>query len=299
MKNRLVLFAFLFVFTDLLFCQNDFFPLAPGNYFTYQYQHYVDEWYSAQLLKVTTDSGSVKYEIIDSTWNDSVITWQVKETYNIRHRIKDYFNNTDTSIIVASEGILPLNESRTLNHPIFFAPHYYIWFSGVGDGDTIFRYSSEESVHLIYHSNQVAGYWDFDSIVYYKNQGLKYVKCFSERMGNSHDKDEWDAVLIDSHITGLNTEGDRTTINNYALMQNYPNPFNPNTTISYQLPKSGQVTIKVYDVLGNEVKTLVNEYKTAGSYLVNFDAGRLSSGMYIYKITAGGFTSAKKMTLIK
>ena len=85
----------------------------------------------------------------------------------------------------------------------------------------------------------------------------------------------------------------------FGLEQNYPNPFNPNTTINYRLPKSGQVTIKVYDVLGNEVKTLVNEYKPAGGYSINFDAGKLGSGVYIYRITAGGYTSAKKMTLIK
>jgi photosystem II stability/assembly factor-like uncharacterized protein len=85
----------------------------------------------------------------------------------------------------------------------------------------------------------------------------------------------------------------------FGLEQNYPNPFNPNTTINYRLPKNGHVTIKVYDILGNEVKTLVNEYKPAGEYSVNFDAGKLSSGMYIYRITAGGYTAAKKMTLIK
>ena len=83
------------------------------------------------------------------------------------------------------------------------------------------------------------------------------------------------------------------------MSQNYPNPFNPATTISYQLPKNGQVTIKVYDMLGREVKTLVNENKPAGSYNVSFDAGSLSSGVYIYRIVAGDYTAAKKMTLVK
>ncbi|MDP4117261.1 MAG: T9SS type A sorting domain-containing protein [Bacteroidota bacterium] len=85
----------------------------------------------------------------------------------------------------------------------------------------------------------------------------------------------------------------------FGLGQNYPNPFNPSTTINYQLPKSEQVTIKVYDMLGNEVKTLVNDYKSAGNYTINFDGSKLGSGMYIYRITAGGYTSAKKMILIK
>jgi hypothetical protein len=83
------------------------------------------------------------------------------------------------------------------------------------------------------------------------------------------------------------------------LAQNYPNPFNPSTTIRYQLPQDGMVTLKVYDILGSEVATLVNEQKAAGRFEVNFDASRLASGVYIYKITSGGYVSSKKMLLVK
>jgi ligand-binding sensor domain-containing protein len=85
----------------------------------------------------------------------------------------------------------------------------------------------------------------------------------------------------------------------FQLMQNYPNPFNPETVISYQLPASSYVSLKVYDTLGKEVSTLVNEEKQPGKYEVKFDASRLSSGMYFYKLNAGGFSQTKKMTLIK
>ena len=92
----------------------------------------------------------------------------------------------------------------------------------------------------------------------------------------------------------------------FALMQNYPNPFNPNTTITYHLPKASNVELKVYDVLGNEIATLVNEEKPIGIYNVQFTmnnlpAGRqgLSSGIYFYKLTAGDYVSTKKMILIK
>ncbi|QQS35619.1 MAG: T9SS type A sorting domain-containing protein [Ignavibacteriales bacterium] len=85
----------------------------------------------------------------------------------------------------------------------------------------------------------------------------------------------------------------------YELYQNYPNPFNPSTKISWQSPVGSHQTIKVYDVLGNEVATLVNEYKEAGSYEVEFDGSSLASGMYIYKLSSGGFTSSKKMMVIK
>ncbi|NCS90386.1 MAG: T9SS type A sorting domain-containing protein, partial [Ignavibacteria bacterium] len=85
----------------------------------------------------------------------------------------------------------------------------------------------------------------------------------------------------------------------YALSNNYPNPFNPITIINYQLPKEGLVTLKIYDILGNEVKILVNEQKEMGRYTVQFDASSLASGMYVYQLRANDYTSTKKMLLLK
>jgi Secretion system C-terminal sorting domain len=85
----------------------------------------------------------------------------------------------------------------------------------------------------------------------------------------------------------------------FALLQNYPNPFNPSTKISYQLPKSSFVTLKVYDIIGKEVSTLVNEQKDAGEYEVTFDGSRLASGVYFYRMTAATFTAVKKFVLMK
>ena len=85
----------------------------------------------------------------------------------------------------------------------------------------------------------------------------------------------------------------------YNLSQNYPNPFNPSTTINFSLPKGSNVVLKIYDVLGREVATLLNGEKPAGNYEVNFDASKLASGLYVYTINAGEFTSTKKMMLMK
>ncbi len=85
----------------------------------------------------------------------------------------------------------------------------------------------------------------------------------------------------------------------FELSQNYPNPFNPTTKIKYQLPESGFVTLKVYDVLGNEITYLVNEEKFAGSYEIEFDASQLSSGIYFYKIQASDYFETKKMGYLK
>lgn len=85
----------------------------------------------------------------------------------------------------------------------------------------------------------------------------------------------------------------------FTLAQNYPNPFNPSTLISYNLPKTALVTLKIYDILGREVSTLVNRTESAGSYKVEFNAGRVSSGVYFYRLSAGGFVQIKKMLLLK
>ena len=85
----------------------------------------------------------------------------------------------------------------------------------------------------------------------------------------------------------------------FSLGQNYPNPFNPSTKIRFDVPNSGNVSLKVYNELGKEVSTLVNSFKNAGSYEINFDASVLSSGIYFYKLQSEGLSSTKKMLLVK
>ena len=85
----------------------------------------------------------------------------------------------------------------------------------------------------------------------------------------------------------------------FVLEQNYPNPFNPNTTINYSIPEAGNVEMKVYDILGNEVASLVNEVKSPGNYAAEFDASSFASGIYIYTIRTNNFVQTKKMTLLK
>jgi len=98
---------------------------------------------------------------------------------------------------------------------------------------------------------------------------------------------------------GVENEKDNKFPSSFSLSQNYPNPFNPSTVISYRIPKEGIVTIKIYDVLGRDVMTLADEYKSAGSYELKFDASELAGGVYIYRIQAGAFNASKKMLLIK
>ena len=124
------------------------------------------------------------------------------------------------------------------------------------------------------------------------------------------------ALLVDGRETPLNSTS-ATEIRNpkssialklgssiavpaeFALLQNYPNPFNPETAIRLQITDYGFVSLRVYDLLGRQVTTLVNEYRAPGSYTVKFDGTNLASGVYIYRLTAGNFTAVKRMMLVK
>ena len=113
------------------------------------------------------------------------------------------------------------------------------------------------------------------------------------------------AVLAENELKILGKEvqepkaGEGEITSNEIELNNYPNPFNPTTMISYTLPIDSKVVIKVYDILGREVETLVSDFKTAGKYSVNFNASNLSSGIYFYSISAGNFHQTKKMILTK
>ncbi|RQW02426.1 MAG: T9SS C-terminal target domain-containing protein [Calditrichaeota bacterium] len=89
------------------------------------------------------------------------------------------------------------------------------------------------------------------------------------------------------------------TVTSFEMMQNYPNPFNPTTRISFSVPVREQVTLKVYDITGQEVSTLVNDIKEAGTYSIEFNAANLPTGVYFYRIDAGSFTQIRKMMLVK
>ena len=115
----------------------------------------------------------------------------------------------------------------------------------------------------------------------------------------------YEAFLIDRGTTTSGKELSRIPTE-FSLNQNYPNPFNPSTKIKYTIPnvtlsgvEGSRVQLKIYDVLGNEVATLVDEYRVAGSYEVEFNANNLSSGIYFYKLTSGSFTETKKMILLR
>lgn len=130
--------------------------------------------------------------------------------------------------------------------------------------------------HIVYLADLTTGVGPFDSQL--SNNPLMYT-------------------TFDILVTSIDDNG--SLVNNFELSQNYPNPFNPSTTISYNLAERSSVTLKVYDVLGKEVANLVNTTQEAGAHQITFDASNLASGLYIYTLNAGNFTSSKKMMFLK
>jgi len=119
-----------------------------------------------------------------------------------------------------------------------------------------------------------------------KNSGTYYYKLLQV---------DFDGKTKEYGPVEVNYEG----VTTFALSQNYPNPFNPSTVINFSIPEQSRVNLTVYDILGNEITTLVNEVLERGNHQVSFDANNLSSGMYIYKISAGEYHDMKKMMLVK
>ena len=112
----------------------------------------------------------------------------------------------------------------------------------------------------------------------------------------------FETIMILASIDNNGSMDDNSTNilpESYSLAQNYPNPFNPTTNIAFNIPMDMIVKIKIYDIAGREISTLVNELKTAGNHSVSFTGSSLSSGVYFYKIEAGNFVETKRMVLVK
>lgn len=208
-----------------------------------------------------------------------------------------------------------------------------IKYNSSGDSVWIKRFNGEasgfdEGIQVTVDAggnSYVAGYssgtttaFDFTTVKYTETGAEEWVAKYTNS-SSAGSSEETSGIFIDEHsniyITGMSAL-DYATVkyiqsptsvddknfqfpDEFSLYQNYPNPFNPNTVISWQSPVGSWQTLRVYDVLGNEVATLADEYKPAGSYEVEWDATDLSSGIYFYKLQAGDFIATKKMILIK
>ena len=238
----------------------------------------IEGWYSPFLIYKTEDGGE--------TWNIKLETGDWPGLYDM------YFWDADNGIAVGravfrtTDGGETWTDTLTLSS--VYSPEIYVYMNqvtAVGSGGQIYQSTdfgvtwnsqtsgTEKYLEGVFFINALNGWavGDNGTIIHTTNGGVSFVQ--------------------EEQIIELPTK--------FLLSQNYPNPFNPSTKIKYSVPQVSQVQIKVFDVLGNEIETLVNEEKPVGTYEITWYAEGLPSGVYFYQIKAGSFVETKKMVLMK
>ena len=200
------------------------------------------------------------------------------------------------SIHIGSNDYIYANEYRSTNNG-------ETWTQMNSGGASPFAYTENSLGHLfaghgwgVYRSTDYGDNW------IQVNDGLTFTEILSlavDSDGYLYAGTNGRSVFKTVNSTTTDVEEIKFEPISFYLEQNYPNPFNPSTVISYQSPESGNVTLKVYDVLGREVATLVDEYRNSGKYEIKFDAINLPSGVYFYQLKAGSFVQTRKMILLK
>jgi hypothetical protein len=173
--------------------------------------------------------------------------------------------------------------------------------------DSILTYFSEVGSESIFNENRNFRTYEYSWLMSYTHKLAQGIGIYNIRNGYDFGESNFflngcvidDVVYGDTTFTDVDDELNSPSIE-YKLKQNYPNPFNPSTKISWQLPVSSWITLKIFDALGSEVETLVNEYQNSGNhstlYIVN---STLPSGIYFYQLKTGAFVQTKKMLLLK
>jgi hypothetical protein len=224
--------------------------------------------------------------------------------------------NIDIAFVTGESGWEGLKVYRNFGDAVFvyfdaFYLHSYSWdtyctdFNNDGNVDLVASYGVGQRVGIYYGSGDL--YFNSINQVWLNPSSNPYLISVAD-----FDTDgDVDIAVLNDGTNGRklyflqngpdisSVQGEEIKSFDYLLSQNYPNPFNPSTVISYQLSVIGFVTLKVYDILGREIATLVNEEKPAGEYEVEFNAANLPSGIYFYQIKAGNFVETEKMVLLK
>ncbi len=294
MKNIKILIFFLI--GSISFSQSneflDFYPLSVGNQWTMLSQFDVPPYEEHYFVSVEKD-----------TLINDKIYFKIKTEYPFSNSKYYSFERIDTLT------------SRVIRYDKYYSIDYII-DSLEAEGEDFF---TAERYHSIYpFNNPTQCYWvKTDTVLNIQTvikafQGINndwwppaYIlaKGFGlvEIQGT-----QWRTELVYAKIDGIeygtpvgNIKEESSLPKEFVLTQNYPNPFNPTTIIKYDIPGFSFITLKVYDVLGKEIATLVNDEKPAGSYEVEFSAIGLPSGIYFYKLQAGSFVETKKMVLMK
>lgn len=314
--------VFLFVISSVAYAQyDDYFPLAVGNSWTYNYNTYS---YNGLADIYSYTYGKATYTVISKSVGTDSIMWSLKEVRDVIVDINYYFPGPDTSYPFkdsANFNIIEYLNGRhrliTINYPhsLWELPFYFDY--NFRDSSTVYRYYPKTSPDTVSFKSQepiVDSLNPYPS--YYVNFSFKrstglVMVAYSTSQYIVGASDNTNDTLESAVITSIRTKQQNHIPNEFWLDQNYPNPFNPTTVIRYSIPDvetrypngSGQVTssvqLRVYNILGGLVATLVDKKQNPGAYEVKFNASKLSSGVYFYRLTAGNYLKTLKMIAVK
>ena len=262
-------------------------------------QHWVGSLLSCTKYSSTYDENNNKIEYLIQHWEDSVWVSSLKVLYKY-----DENNNSIEELVQYKEGTIWVYDDK-YSYTYDENNNLTEYLIQTWDGSA---WVNDHAVSITYDENNniiewLLQFWDgSDWVKEEKNQ-----RTYDENNNlTEYLRQIWeDSVWVNEtkgsykYRSVTKIEEDLSLINSYSLSNNYPNPFNPTTTIIYSIPKKNIVVIKVYDILGREIRILVNEEKPAGSYKLNWNAENLPSGVYFYRITTGNFFETKKMVLLR
>ena len=284
-------------------------PLNIGNNWRYDYNYEFS--YRLNLAGTnTTEKGTVNYSVLDSINLVDSTKWKIKISWNIIvvsyfYSIDFFEGSWDTTYSVIDSTISDLIELNKSNHHIYFmndSSAFKVWRFPYKFWDSV-EVNRFQIVNDSNYSTTVGKEWSNGTVpvemTFQKDTGL--VKLYIDYSAVMPLASAYlFCQLQESEITLVDRiSNDNIHPTKYLIFQNYPNPFNPSTNINYSIPKTSLVTIKIYDILGIEVASLVNEEKAPGRYSVNFNGNKLSSGVYFYRMQAGSFVETKKLLLLK
>lgn len=224
-----------------------------------------------------------------ANWIDIMPNTNVTRIANV-----DFINSNLGYAVSDSGRILKTNDGGTTWNFISQEPQNSGSNFFMIDGDNGYFHNAYDKY---YRTTDGCQSWNLQTVAMIGSQQIGEISFLNPQLGFIVGKQG--QIFKTTSGGNVFVNGNSETINNYSLSQNYPNPFNPETKIQFSIPKNGLVKIVVYDLLGQEVKELVNEFKQQGSYGVSFNGANLSSGIYFYKMITDDFVETKKMILVK